>query len=109
MLKARVNPRGLDAPNAERKKTAHPAKGAPFFYTAAGQSVLPSRSNEPFAGRIRLREKNPGLSPGKRYVIQRIGAFGQLKPCERQRHDAVACDNAGPVCETGRRDARLET
>jgi len=36
-------------------------------------------------------KKNPGLSPGKRYVIQRIGAFGQMKPCERQRHDAVAC------------------
>jgi hypothetical protein len=23
------------------------------------------------------RQKNPGLSPGKRYAVQRIGAFGQ--------------------------------
>jgi len=36
-------------------------------------------------------KKIPAFSPGKRYAIQRIGAFGLVKPCERQRHDAVAC------------------
>jgi len=40
-------------------------------------------------------QKNPGASPGKRYAVRRIGAFGQLEPCERQRHDAVAYNNAG--------------
>ncbi|MFM0199750.1 hypothetical protein PQR53_07685 [Paraburkholderia fungorum] len=55
------------------------------------------------------KKKNPGLSPGKRYAIQRIGAFGQIQPCKRQRHDAVACSNAGPASKAGRRDMRLET
>jgi len=58
----------------------------------------PKRSNAANAA-----QKNPGASPGKRYVIQRIGAFGQLKPCERQRHDAVAYSNAGAAMKLGRR------
>jgi len=61
----------------------------------------PKRSNAANAA-----QKNPGASPGKRYVIQRIGAFGQLKPCERQRHDAVACRSAGAaVSRAGANDA----
>jgi hypothetical protein len=54
-------------------------------------------------------QKNPGLAPGKRYVIQRIGAFGQIKPCERQRHDAVACGNAGSTLRLSRRNVMPET
>ncbi|MFL9961327.1 hypothetical protein PQR02_09480 [Paraburkholderia sediminicola] len=40
-------------------------KGAPFFLT-------PDRAEQ-----ADDRKKNPGLTPGKRYVVQRIGAFGQ--------------------------------
>ncbi len=72
----------------EGKKTAHPLRGAPFFFSS---SVGVSRASTPFSQpRGPSREKTSRcLSPGKRYAIQRIGAFGVLKPCERQRHDAL--------------------
>src|SRR3954462_8557365 len=83
-----------------QKETARPLRGAPFFSSEAQShsSRGPKRSNAANAA-----QKNPGASPGKRYVIQRIGAFGQLKPCERQRHDAVAYGNAGAAMKLGRR------
>jgi hypothetical protein len=50
-------------------------------------------------------QKNPGLTPGKRYAVQRIGAFGQsnrvsgngatlllaITPAQRVRWAGVAC------------------
>ncbi|WP_147394009.1 hypothetical protein [Paraburkholderia sp. BL23I1N1] len=86
--------------DAEAKKRRAPQRARRFSFAASNQRqdpfIVPQRMKlAPCSSGS--RKKNPGLSPGKRYVIQRIGAFGQIKPCERQRHDAVACDNAGPA------------
>ncbi|MFM0013317.1 hypothetical protein PQR46_38120 [Paraburkholderia sediminicola] len=88
----------LNPPACRRVRRSRGTKnGAPF----AGRAVfLCSKQRKAFVVQQRMQDaprtsgsgkKNPGLSPGKRYAIQRIGAFGHVKPCERQRHDAVAC------------------
>jgi hypothetical protein len=48
------------------------------------------------------RQKNPGLSPGKRYVIQRIGAYGhEIRVSGNGTTLLLAVRR--PTCEAGRR------
>jgi hypothetical protein len=81
--------------NAKAKKNGAPRKGRAVFLSnrSCKAFAAPHRiaSHETCIGSFRSLEKNPGFSPGKRYVVQRIGAYGQIKPCERQRQARRCC------------------
>ncbi|CAH2801278.1 MAG: hypothetical protein CPDRYMAC_5247 [uncultured Paraburkholderia sp.] len=81
-----------------QSKNSAPFQGALFFMQQGRAYPFPVVLDADPIGIRWTGQKIPASSPGKRYVFQRIGAFGQLTPCEWQRHDAVAYyGNAGGV------------
>ncbi|MFP3563223.1 hypothetical protein [Paraburkholderia sp. SIMBA_030] len=61
-------------------------KDAPFLYCGSRAEQNVCRPGRKTHINQAAGKKNPGLAPGKRYAVQRIGAFGRAAPRKVTRH-----------------------